>query len=185
LVKARALRFLLLLTRLAIISTLIDAQKKTYRQKAISEQTVPLRVGRHEAALCVNHDIAEQLTSLRQQAESAGWEQGTPLFGVVWRWASTVPYFLGAKVPDCLILTIFGYPGSVKLAQYRIDYQLGAFPAQEAWILTSNAQTLNEKEKQETALVLKHLEKATRRIFPEHYSKVAKNKTLELWKPKK
>ena len=89
---------------------------------------------------------------------------------------------------ECLkkegVTTIFGYPGSVKLAQYRIDYQLGAFPAQEAWILTSNAQTLNEKEKQETALVLKHLEKATRRIFPEHYSKEAKNKTLELWKPK-
>jgi hypothetical protein len=184
LVKAGSFLILLVVTSLLVVSTLIDAHAKPYRQKAISEQTVPLRVGRHEAALCVNRDIAEQLTSLRQQAESAGWEQGTPLFGVVWRWASTVPYFLGARVPDCLILTIFGYPGSVKLAQYRIDYQLGAFPAQEAWILTSNAQTLNEKEKQETALVLKHLEKATRRMFPEHYRKVAKNKTLELWKPK-
>lgn len=185
LLKASSFLILLVVTSLLVASTLIDAHEKPYRQKAISEQTVPLRVGRHGSALYVSPDIAEQLTSLRQQAESAGWQPGTPLFGVVWRWASTVPYFLGAKVPDCLILTIFGYPGSVELAQYRIDHQLGAFPAEKAWILTSEPSSLETKKVSELEMVLSALTASTRLTFPRNYQRVALSGDLELWKPKK
>lgn len=182
-IRASSIFILVVVTGLLVVSTLIDARTLPYRQKAIAEQTVPLRVGRHGAVLRVSHDIADQLMSLRQQAESAGWKPGTPLIGVVWSWASTVPYFLGAKVPDSLMLTIFGYPNSVELARFRIARQLSNFPVKEAWIMTNESALLEDCQLSEVKEVLSALSEATKFAFPQNYKRVALSGGLELWKP--
>jgi hypothetical protein len=167
-----------------VTATLQDSYSLPYRNAPIADQTEPVRVGRHGATLLLEPKVAKDLSDLRYQAEGAGWKLETPLFGVVWDWASTVPYFLGARVPDCLMLTLFQYPASVEIARYRISHALGDFPSDEAWILTSNPETLEQRQATELKQVLDALKSVSGRSFPADYERAAQSGNLELWKPK-
>jgi hypothetical protein len=167
-----------------LAATLKDSYALPYRKSPIANQTAPVSVGKQKAILRLDPVVAKQLSHLRWQAEEAGWKVGTPLFGVVWDWASTVPYFLGARVPDCLMLTLFNYPASVQVAQYRISTALGNFPAREAWILTSNPEELEPHQATELQQVLAALKPASGLSFPDDYACVARSGVLELWQPR-
>jgi hypothetical protein len=164
-------------------ATIADSRAMPYRQVDIALQTQPLSVGTHGSVLHVAPGVEQHLSQLRRQAQENGWTMGTPLLGVVWRWAATVPYVLGANVPDCLVLTIFGYPTSVRVAQHRIETRLASFPSEQAWILTSDPTYLNASETLELKKVLAELSTASGRRFPADYKKVAHQYDLELWKP--
>jgi hypothetical protein len=131
---------------------------------------------------------------LKKQAIQNGWVPGTPLLGVVWDWSSTVPYFLGARVPDCLMLTLFRYPGSVAVGKYNIKNSLGDFPSEKAWILTNvpgrdpglyslQPAPLNEKSQAEVNEVLAEAARAGGREFPRDYQLAAETIDYQLWRP--
>lgn len=174
---------LILFAGILCTTTILDSHAFPYRQKNVKMQTALLSVGKQQSLLFIEPELAQELSKFKSEAINQGWTPGKPILGVVWRWASTVPFLLEAKVPDCIVLTIFGYQNSVKLAKYNITKKLKNFPTHDSWILTSNPEALNEKEKQEVASVLKYLENTTKNKFPEKYIKVAKTNKIELWKP--
>ena len=167
-----------------VVATLVDSHALPYRGAPISQQTQLIRVGNHNAELFLAPSVARQLVELRRQAEGNGWKPKTPLFGVVWSWASTVPYYLGARVPDCLMLTLFGYRASAEVAQYKISKCLGSFPSREAWLLSNNPAFLDPSQVAEINSVLKAMELVTGARFPESYQLVASSGNLQLWRPR-
>jgi hypothetical protein len=174
----------LLFTLLLLTAILKDSYIMPYRNKPMALQTENIKVGRHNAMLRVDGETARTLVDLRDQAERAGWMIGTPLLGAVWDWASTVPYFLGARVPDCLMLTLFSFPTSVEIANYNISNSLKDFPSNKAWILTSNPRYLTSQQAGEIQQVLESIAVASKRRFPQDYHRVAESGNLQLWKPK-
>ena len=181
--RRAGLMVILVFTIALTARTISDSYQLPYRQTSIANQTQPIRIGVHKALLHIEPEIANKLTDLLSQAERAGWKAGTPLVGAVWRWASTVPYFLGAEVPDSLLLTIFGYPASPDVARDRIR-RLGAFPSRAAWILTSCPESVDLKQSEEIRELFDSFEHVSGQAFPTDYLLVAKSGTLELWRPK-
>ena len=170
-------------TMILVGSVLIDSHEAPYRKLPTRMQTEIIEVGRHSAKVRVDKETAFILNELRSQSKKSGWIDGTPLLGVVWHWASTVPYFLGATVPDCLLLTLFGNPSSVEIAKYRLSHRLGSFDSKNAWILTSDQTALNIQQKSDINAVLSFLPIATKKAFPKDYVLAGHVKNLQLWKP--
>jgi hypothetical protein len=184
---------------LSAFVTFQDSYAVPYRMAPLSHQTERIAVGSRGAYLFLEPKLADDLNELREEAEAAGWKSGMPLLGVVWSWASTVPYFLGARLPDCHILTGFGYgDASVRYAEFKIQNRMGDFPARNAWILTNAPESLREPREgaaivkiffppQPTELreVLNAVEAATGRKFPDDYNLVAQSPSHQLWKPRK
>jgi hypothetical protein len=184
----------LLCTCALVAATLWDSHALPYRQEPMAWQNTSLSVGPGGGRLKVDEKLASQIESLRKQATLAGWRGQTPLFGVVWDWASTVPYLLGARVPDCQMVTLFRYPGSVSVAKYNIKNSLGDFPSESAWILTNvpgrdpglynlNPGPLDEKSQAEVNEVLAEAASAGGREFPADYEIAAETIDYQLWKP--
>ncbi len=172
--------FFILLLAVAILR---DSYAMPYRNRPLVEQTEPVQVGPYNSFLSLDPKTARQLIDLREAANASGWKPKTPLLGVVWDWASTVPYFLGAKVPDCLMLTLFNYPTSVDIARYRINNGLKQFDSPNAWILTSKPASLSDYQKLEISTVLQDLTSVSGRSFPQDYLLAAQSGNLQLWKP--
>jgi hypothetical protein len=78
-----------------------------YASESFATQTVQTPVGHRGAQLKLDPIRSAWLTDLRVTAESAGWRQGTPLYGTTVSWgASTIPWHLGARVPESIMPTL-------------------------------------------------------------------------------
>lgn len=169
---------------LLVLQTILDSRRLPYRMASMDQQTEPIKIGQHGCEIKLDPTLAHQLRTIRKQAENSGWSEGMPLLEVIWSWSSGIPYFLGAKVPNCMLLTIFGYPGSVDLARFKIKSGLNDFPAAQSWILTSCPTKLEPKAAAEIQEVIEELSKVTQKSFPRDYDLVAEAEAIQLWKPK-
>ena len=192
-----ALSALLGFTILLLTATLKDSWKRPYRIPPIIEHTKTVGLGRNQHSLLIDSKTANALLKLRDDALSCGWRAGTPLIETVWSWAPTASYFLSAKVPKSLLITLFGYPNSIALAKYVSDKYLDDFPTDEAWVLTGDTQRLSgsegdlprsalEKEFREESQrqLLDHIFKNGKNRFPEDYTMVSNGEYFTLWKPR-
>ena len=121
LARQLALSILLVAAMVISVGTIIDSRQHPYRGVDLAQQSTPYQLGGRKIDLLVDTSTADFLTAIQRGAEEGGWCAGTPLIGMVWRWSSTVPYALGATVPDTLMFTLFGYQGSSAVAEYSIQ----------------------------------------------------------------
>ena len=163
-----------------------------YRIEPISAQTVKTPVGVDGASLRLDEDLAGLLVGISNAAESAGWEPGTPMLAVASRWSSTLPWHLGARVPDSLMLTIGGYEGA---SNDRLDFSLEQHVDsrfREAWLLVSKE---SHARRQESVLWAQRASEAVGRSFPADYVRIFESGdsgnhwvkeygAVELWRPK-
>jgi hypothetical protein len=169
---------------LALVAvTIRDARANPYRIAPLDSQTVSTPIGVHGASLELDPDLANLLTSFRTQATAAGFRPGTATIGLLWRWSSTVPYSIGARVPNSLMLTDFGWGGAHALLVYNLTPRLKGFPAGDAWILTSDPATVPATGRETKPDTLALVESATGRAFPSGYRCVANAAGIELWRP--
>lgn len=177
-----ALGIMVLVSMVISVGTVIDSRNHPYRGVDLADQTTPYRMGARGIDLLVDEPTATFLTSLRTGAEAGGWCDGTPLIGLAWRWSSTVPYSLGARVPETLMFTLFGYEGSAKVAEYSLAK---ADPAvwRDAWLLTTDPATIKSAFAANLRSVLDLLPATTGRAFPAGYTVVADVDGTQLWRP--
>jgi len=178
-VRLAALTLLLMLTIALVTKNISGGKNSPYRIAPIPTNVVPVEIGAQGTILNVDPDLAAMLQSLDRQATSAGWQPGTPLLGVAWRWSSSVPYFLGARVPGTLMLTLFGYGTATQIADFNIARMEPEFKIREAWILTDT----NWNNEPDVLSVLTTLEEITGLSFPQDFQCAASSGTLQLWKP--
>jgi len=158
--------------------TLLQGYHRPYGIAPLEDQRISFGVGPEGHRLLLDEDLSAVLSSLAAQATENGWAAGTPMVGLELIWSTTVPYVLGARVPDSLMLTLFGFPASVSIAQYNLSNSTSEFPWNRAWILTTAGGRDGD-----VRLVADALGRASGRAFPADYECVARSATIELWKP--
>lgn len=150
-----------------------------------SENTELLTFGQHEDQIYVDKTFATEINELRRKLIASGWANGQPLLGVNWYIASTIPYVLGARPPNSLMLTIYSYDNSMDVLNYNLGAKYDPYPYEEAWIMTTPLNQLTPTAKIEIQSALEALEKKTFRKFPADYSFITQSQGIEFWKPNK
>lgn len=129
----RNMALLLIGSTLLVLSASITADNwaKPYRTAPILENTVPVQVGPQSAEVLLDLMTADVLDGLIRSAAESGWAAGNPLLGVVDPWNSTLPYIVGARVPDSLMLTL---GGRRLLLDWNLE-RLNSSEFHDAWLL--------------------------------------------------
>lgn len=176
--RALVVMFASLLLASAIIR---DGHQHPYRIAPLQSHTETVQL--NGQSIRVDPDLAAVVTSLGQSARQGGWEKGTPLVGLVWRWSSTLTFLLDGRPPDSLMLTIFGTEGSIEVARYNINRSADKFPFSTAWVISTATDTLNPTQLSQVSSVAELLSEETGRSFPRDYVCVAQVASFQLWRP--
>jgi hypothetical protein len=167
---------------LMVAGNTIDSRHHPFGNLDVADQTTPVTIGRHDTPLLVDADTATFVDALRTDARSAGFCNGTPLIGMAWSWSSTVPYMIGAKVPDELLLTLFGYDKAPAVLDMTMRFVRGPV-WRDAWVLTTDMSTLEPAQAAELRAALDRLPSAIGRTFPTDYRRVMDVDGTQLWRP--
>lgn len=149
-----------------------------------SQSTEVLAFGSHGDQIYVDKVFSSEIEKLRKDLVESGWTKNQPLLGVNWHIASTIPYILGARPPNSLMLTIYGYDNSLATLNYNLSTKFDPYPYQTAWIMTTSLNKLRPNENLEIRLAMEALKAKTSREFPRDYSYVTKAMGTEFWRPK-
>lgn len=160
-----------------------DSREAPYRNPPIAQHDVPVAIGVDGHRLLLDPDLATVLTELGTAAHAAGWRQGTPVVGLLWRWSTTIPYHLGGTVQESLMLTIFGYVGTVERAIYNLDDPADEFPFSDAWVVATSPEALGELGTEQVSSVAAALAETSGRVFPDGYLCVVEVASFQLWRP--
>lgn len=189
---AWGLTSLLVVTPIAI-GRVSSVEASPWRAEPYSSQTVLTPVGQDGSLLYLDPALASLLTSMDATARDAGWRPGTPLLPVASRWSSTIPWHLGARVPESLVLTVGGarQVGRTEVLKYNLSWAVDE-DFRSAWILVSGEQHEHRGESWEWAELAAN---AVGRTFPNDYTKVFATPSslnteqimgygdVELWRP--
>lgn len=145
----------LVATFTAIATAVYTADNFThpYRMAPIAEQTVLVPVGSDGALLHVERERAAMLQGLTIAAAEAGWMPGTPLIAVVSRWSSTLPWHLGARVPESLMPTLGLGTDQPAAALLRYNLEWAFEDMDGAWLMM----TAEGEPTREDSLALLHI----------------------------
>jgi hypothetical protein len=164
-------------------TTVRDGWLFPYRMTPIQSQIIETPIGDHGAMLRLDPALSASLALLTKEARSAGFRPGTPLLGVTWPWSTTLPYTLGARVPDSLVLTVFGGSGAEAGAEYNLSNWFAGFPSADAWIATTASSALDASARASVARVLQSFSRLSGRSFPSDYVCVAAVGEYRIWRP--
>lgn len=153
-----------------------------YRSAPLADQQVPTLIGTHGSQLQLDPRLADTINGLREQGLAAGWREGTPLVDVSYTWNPSVGYALGAKVPDFLQLTIFGYSAAHDITDFHLSEPYRDFPFHDSWLLTTRNSVLDPGAQSAVAFTMEKISAVTERSFPSSYACVAAGDFV-LWRP--
>ena len=148
-----------------------------------SQSSESMSYGKHGDEIFVDNTLSMEVRKLRAKLSESGWATNQSLLGVNWHIASTVPYLLGARPPNSLMLTIYGYDNSLAVLNYNLSARFDPYPYDEAWIVATPEEQLSPTAKIEMQKTMNILEAKTFRKFPEDYTFVTQSMNLEFWKP--
>lgn len=165
-----------------VVSNTVDSRHHPYRNVDIAQQTTRLALRAHGSTLLVEASMAADLSELRSRARAAGFCSGTRLLGLKWDWSATEPFVLGARVPDSLMLTIFGYPDPLPLLPVTMA-GLDRNEWHDAWVMTTDPSTLPPADAALLRTALDRLPHHVGRTFPDDYVREVAVAGTELWRP--
>jgi hypothetical protein len=186
-VSARRVGAATLVGALAVIAAVIgvDNLHHPYRTPPIADQDVPVAVGHRGAELRLDPERATLLRSLRDTAEADGWRPGTRLFGLA-PWSSTIPWHLGARVPDSIMPTLRG-------SEERLAFNLAWLDLEgweAAWLLVTSADSARPGDLEDSLANVETFTDAVGTTFPDDYQLVWRAPAgsprfadVELWRP--
>jgi hypothetical protein len=169
-------------TALFAAAAIASGWRYPYRSAPLTEQQVSTAIGDHGARLQLDPVLAATITGLQEQGAAAGWKPGTPLVDVSYTWNPAIAAALGARVPDFLQLTIFGYSAAHDITAFHLTEPYRDFPFPDAWLLTTRSSLLDPGAQSAVAFTMERLSKVTGRAFPASYSCVASGQFV-LWRP--
>jgi hypothetical protein len=186
----------LLTSMLLVLSASVTADNwaKPYRTAPIVEHTSQIEVASRGAQLRLDPSTVHILNELREAAVQSGWGPGLPLLGIVDPWHSTLPWLLGARVPDSLMLTLGGRAALLDWNLERLDVD----EFSDAWLLVSKSDPPSDLQlvlSEDHVTPVESAQKVAARLgrtFPDDYSLVYSapstvrdlNLWVELWQPR-
>lgn len=192
--KAASVAILFAYATLLSSATILDSRRNPQRCPDLAQNTVLTEVGPRGSRLYLAPDNAQRVNTLRQAFEEHAAGGPPSLVPIVWSWSTGITYAFRSALPDCLMLTIFGYPNSVALAKYNISHRLGNVKRPKSWILIGDARTwfdLTDQElkshpvkNEELLTVAQSFARGIGRTFPVDYESVFTVNGLQVWKPK-
>ena len=173
-----------LLTSIFLIVVIVfQSQMAPYGIKPISKNVVSLQIGPYGDFIQVDKEYSERINALRTNLVSSGWDIGTPVLAINYHISSTIPYVLGGKPPNSLMIAILGNSNSVALARYNLSSRFDPYPYKESWIISTPINLQKTEQRKEIIEIEKLLESRTGRDFPDGYKLIASSEGLEFWKP--
>jgi hypothetical protein len=128
-----------LVMALGLQQVVTDGERGPFQQRALAEQTAPIRIGRAGGEILVAPETARFVSEIRSSADAAGWRSGTPLLDLT-RFSPTILYVLEARPPVTILLSVWGNPKTQNdLARWSVDQILANGDGAEwsnAWVLT-------------------------------------------------
>jgi hypothetical protein len=184
-IRMGAVALVLAFTAVLSVSALDKGRGAPYRSAAFAEQNTSTPIGARGAVLSLDEAQSRTITRLRAGAGLAGWRPGTPLVDTTWRWNPGIAYALGARVPESLLVTIFGYRTTITWARYTTSTRFPSAPYRGAWMLTSGGPGPDPAAgaEAEVAAVRSLIQRRTRRAFPNGYRRAAASGPFLLWRP--
>jgi hypothetical protein len=167
---------------LMVAGNTIDSRHHPFGTIDVADQTTSVTIGAHGTQLLVDADTATFVDEVRTSARSAGFCNGTALIGMAWSWSSTVPYIIGAKVPDELLLTLFGYANAPAVLDVTMRFVHGPV-WRDAWVLTTDPATIEPPQATELRAALDRLPASIGRTFPTDYRLAMDVDGTQLWRP--
>ncbi|MEY4176002.1 MAG: hypothetical protein RI900_3167, partial [Actinomycetota bacterium] len=92
------------------------------------------------------------------------------------------PFVLGARVPDTLMLTIFGYPDPLPLLPVTMA-ELDDGRWHDAWVMTTDPSALQPDDAAVLRTALDRLPGHVGRSFPDDYVLEVEVEGTQLWRP--
>jgi len=170
-------------TGLIAMASIASGWQAPFRTAPLAENTATTAIGDRGATLLLEPKLSEDLSSLRALAQENGWQPGTPLVDVSYMWNPSVPYSLGARVPESLALTIFGYAAAHDIVDFHLSAPFRGFPFDQAWFLTSRPSSLADPLGQWAVdFTMEKLSTIAGRPFPGSYACLSAGDFI-LWKP--
>lgn len=165
-----------------LVSNVVDSRHHPFDVSSMAAQTEATQFGAHEGQLLLDDDRARYVRELQQMADDGGFCTADPLIGMVWDWTATESFVLGATVPEHFILTIFGYPDAASVLDVTMD-DLAGPQWHDAWLMTTEAATLEPADAAELRAAQDRLPAAIDRTFPDEYTMVGDVSGTQLWRP--
>ena len=155
------------------------ALEHPYRTAPIDSESERTEIS--DSALLVERQLHDLILAMQTDARDAGFEVGTGLVSLDWRWQSFTPLVLGATPPATMVTT-----HNVNLALFRHNAQRFANPGflEEAWITVTPRQNIPEQAEEAVDSVIREFERLARRPFPEAYRCIGDYGTTQLWRPR-
>ncbi len=172
----------LLGTVLLASAAIASGWRYPYRSVPLADQQVPTVVGTHGSDLMLDQKLADTINGLREQGLAAGWQEGTPLVDVSYTWNPSIGYALGAKVPNFLQLTIFGYSAAHDITDFHLSEPYRGFPFRDTWLLTTRNSMLDPGAQSAVTFTMGKISAVSGRAFPASYACVAAGDFV-LWRP--
>ena len=163
------------------IALLSAGTTQPYRMEAFAQQDQ--EVSLLSGSLYVDSATAARLEELRQLSEQSGFAPGDRLITVTLPWSSFAPVAIDAARMPSLMPAVFGYPGTVEMAEFNLALLDGGWP--DAWVIVDNARDREfyQERGQEIIAVENLIVLATGRDFPADYTCVAAGEHFQLWYP--
>jgi hypothetical protein len=166
-----------------MVVIVFQSQMAPYGIKPISENVTSLQIGPYGDFINVDKEYSERIKVLRKNLFENGWDIGTPILAINFHISSTIPYILGGRPPNSLMISILGNSNSVELARYNLSSRFDPYPYEKSWIISTPMDLQKIEQRQEIQEIEKLLELRTGRAFPNGYKLIASSEGLEFWKP--
>lgn len=166
-----------------IVVIVFQSQMAPYGIKPISQNVVGLKIGPYGDYIQVDKEYSDRIKALRKSLVENEWNIGTPILAINYHISSTIPYILGGKPPNSLMISILGNSNSVELARYNLSSRFDPYPYEKSWIISTPIDLQKTEQREAILEIEKLLESRTGRDFPKGYKLIASSEGLEFWKP--
>lgn len=181
-VRAGATTAIAVAAAVLLAGNVTAGRRHVFDAAPIADQRTPTVLGRYGDTLRLDATTSSYVTRLRALAADAGFCAGDRVIGMEWGWSSTSVYAIGGRVPEHLIVTIFGYPDAAEVLDVTM-HDLADRAWRDAWVLTDDPDQISDTKATELRDAFDRLPAAIGRTFPRDYALAGTVDHTQLWRP--
>ncbi len=149
-----------------------------YRSEPYWKCTFPFKEATHNTTVYIEKHQQTLMTDVQKELNKAGWMRGNYLFALNKDWSTTIPYLLGAYVPNTAMTSLFGYENAHTVGLKKLERQI---TPDKFWIMYSvSDDSIYNKQKD---LILSQLLGSKKLTLQEHFKLVYNRNSFMVYKP--
>jgi hypothetical protein len=171
-------KWLVLTSLLFLLTLYLNFLATPYRSQPYWKCTYPFKEATHNTTVYLEKDQQTLLTDIQSELIEAGWKRSNYLFALNKDWSTTIPYLLGAYVPNTAMTTLFGYENAHTVGLKKLERQI---TPDKFWIMYSvSDDSIYNKQKH---LILSHLLESKKLTLQKHFKLVYNRNSFMVYKP--